>query len=411
MKTQRNILIAFLLNLGFSIFELIGGIFTHSVAIISDALHDFGDAISIGASWFLERKSQRKPDAAYTYGYGRYSVLGAAITNLILLVGSLVVIANAVERIINPVEINSNGMILMAVLGAAMNLAAAWFTHGGESLNEKAVNLHMLEDVLGWVVVLVGAIVIRFTNFTLIDPIMSIGVAIFILVHAVQGMGEVLRVFLEKTPEGVDPRKLERQLLGLEHVKGVHHLHVWSLDGYNHYATMHIVAEDCDTAALKQSIRKALEKRGVNHVTLELEKEGENCPEVHCNPRKPHAGCGHHHHHHHGHGHKHHGHSHGHHDHHHDHACGCGHDHDHHDHKHHDHEGCCGHDHDHKHHDHEGCCGHDHDHKHHDHEGCCGHDHDHKHHDHEGCCGHRHEEHDHQHQECGCGHKHHDHKQ
>ena len=188
MRTQRNILIAFLLNLGFSVFELLGGIFTGSVAIISDALHDFGDAISIGASWFLERKSQRKPDGAYTYGYGRFSVLGAAITNLILLAGSILVIYNAVMRMLNPVEIHSDGMILMALLGAGMNLAAAWFTHGGESLNEKAVNLHMLEDVLGWVVVLVGAIVIRFADFTLIDPLMSIGVAIFILSHAVQGM-------------------------------------------------------------------------------------------------------------------------------------------------------------------------------------------------------------------------------
>ena len=362
MKTQRNILIAFLLNLGFSAFELLGGLYTGSVAIVSDALHDFGDAISIGASWFLERKSNRKPDARFTYGYGRYSVLGAAITNLILLVGSAVVIANAVERIVNPVDINSNGMILMAVLGACMNLAAAWFTHGGESLNEKAVNLHMLEDVLGWVVVLIGALVIRFTNFTLIDPIMSIGVAVFILSHAAQGFGEVLNVFMEKTPEGVDPKELEHHLSHIHHVKGVHHLHIWSLDGYNHYATLHVVAEDCDTAALKQAIRKELEEHGIHHVTMELEKEGEACPEMDCNPRKPHAGCGHHHHHHHGHNH-----GHKHHDHHehHDHACACGHDnhdhdrHEHHGHKHHDHECGCGH----EHHDHQCDC----DHQHHDH--------------------------------------------
>ena len=341
MKTQRNILIAFLLNLGFSVFELIGGLYTGSVAIISDALHDFGDAISIGASWFLERKSTRKPDAAFTYGYGRYSVLGAAITNLILLFGSLVVIANAVDRIINPVEINSNGMIIMAILGAAMNLAAAWFTHGGESLNEKAVNLHMLEDVLGWVVVLIGAVVIRFTNFTLVDPIMSIGVAIFILTHAFQGMGEVLSVFLEKTPEGIDPKELEAHLCHIPHVKGVHHLHLWTLDGYNHYATLHVVAEECDTMTLKAAIRRELQEHGIHHVTMELEKEGEACPEAECNPRKPHAGCGHHHHHHHGH-------SHGHKHQHHDHECACGHEH--HDHEHHDHE--CGCDHKHHHHKH-----------------------------------------------------------
>ena len=342
MKTQRNILIAFLLNLGFSVFELLGGLYTGSVAIISDALHDFGDAISIGASWFLERKSNRKPDARFTYGYGRFSVLGAAITNMILLVGSAVVIANAVDRILNPVDINSNGMILMAVLGACMNLAAAWFTHGGQSLNEKAVNLHMLEDVLGWVVVLIGAVVIRFTNFTLIDPIMSIGVAIFILSHAAQGFSEVLNVFLEKTPEGIDPKTLEKHLLRIDHVQQIHHLHVWSLDGYNHYATLHVVVEDCDTVSLKNAIRKAMEAKGVNHVTMELEKVGEPCPEIHCNPRKPQAGCGHHHHHH-GHKHKHE-----------DHECGCGHEH-------HDHECGCGHEHhDHEHHDHECDCGHEH---------------------------------------------------
>lgn len=299
MKTQRNILIAFLLNLGFSVFELLGGIFTGSVAIISDALHDFGDAVSIGISFFLERKSLQKPDAAYSYGYARFSVLGAAITNLILLTGSAVVVYNAVERILNPVELHAEGMILMAVLGAVMNLAAAWFTHGGASLNEKAVNLHMLEDVLGWVVVLVGGIVIRFTGFALIDPLMSIGVALFILTHAVRGLGEVLDVFLEKTPEGIDPAELEAHLRHIPHVTDVHHLHVWSMDGVSHYATLHVAAEDCDPVELKRAIREELEEHGIGHVTVELERAGEPCQEVHCHPCVKEAGHHHHHHHHH----------------------------------------------------------------------------------------------------------------
>lgn len=300
MKTQRNILIAFLLNLGFSVFELVGGIFTGSVAIISDALHDFGDAISIGASWYLERKSQKKPDAAYTYGYARFSVLGAAITNLILLVGSAVVVYNAVMRILHPVPLHSDGMIVMAVLGAAMNLLAAWFTHGGASLNEKAVNLHMLEDVLGWVVVLVGAIVIRFTNFTLIDPLMSIAVALFILTHALGGMKEVLDVFLEKTPEDVDPQEIEHHLLHIAHVIEVHHLHVWSLDGTSHCASVHVKARECDTVKLKAMIRAEFAENGISHVTVELEKEGESCRLQTCEPEKS-CRCGHNHHHHHHH--------------------------------------------------------------------------------------------------------------
>ena len=156
MKTQKNILIAFILNLGFSIFEFFGGVVTGSVAIISDAVHDLGDAASIGISYFLEKKSRKQPDDRYTYGYVRYSVIGSVITTLILLFGSVMVVYNAVNKIIEPTQINYDGMIVFAVVGVCVNLVAAFFTREGDSLNQRAVNLHMLEDVLGWVVVLVG---------------------------------------------------------------------------------------------------------------------------------------------------------------------------------------------------------------------------------------------------------------
>ena len=150
MKTERNILIAFILNLGFSIFELFGGIFTNSVAIISDSVHDMGDAISIGLSYFLEKKSKKDPDNNYTYGYIRYSVLGGLITTLILMVGSILVIYGAITRIIHPVDINYSGMIIFAIFGVIINFMAAYFTSRGDSINQRSVNLHMLEDVLGW---------------------------------------------------------------------------------------------------------------------------------------------------------------------------------------------------------------------------------------------------------------------
>ena len=192
MKSDKKILVAFLLNLFFSVFEFIGGIFTGSVAIASDALHDLGDAVGIGFSWFLERKSKQKPNSRYTYGYGRFSVMGGLLTTAILLMGSVAVIIGAVERLVRPAPIHSDGMIVFAVIGAAVNIAAAWFTREGDSLNQKAVNLHMLEDVLGWLVVLVGAVVIRFTGFTMIDPILSIAVAAFILFNALRGGKEML---------------------------------------------------------------------------------------------------------------------------------------------------------------------------------------------------------------------------
>ena len=199
--SAARILTAFLLNLCFSVFELIGGIFTGSVAILSDALHDLGDAAGIGCSFFLEKKSRKAPDATHTYGYARYSVLGGLITTVILLAGSCLVICNAVLRLLNPSPIDYNGMLIFAVVGVAVNLAAAIFTRHGESLNQKAVNLHMLEDVLGWIVVLIGALVMRFTDWVFIDPLMSIAVAIFILVHAVGTLREILNLFLEKTPD------------------------------------------------------------------------------------------------------------------------------------------------------------------------------------------------------------------
>lgn len=200
MKVERKIFITFILNLFFSVLEFVGGMFIGSIAIISDAVHDLGDASSVGVSYFLEKKSKKRPDEKYTYGYARFSVLGSVITTVVLLVGSIVVVYNAIIRIINPTKINYDAMIIFAIVGVGINLFATFLTRNGESLNQKAVNLHMLEDVLGWIVVLVGAIVMKFTNFALIDPIMSILIAIFIFVMAIRNLIEALEIFLEKNP-------------------------------------------------------------------------------------------------------------------------------------------------------------------------------------------------------------------
>ena len=215
MKTEKNILIAFILNLSFSIFEFVGGIITGSVAILSDSIHDIGDAASIGVSFFLEKKSKKQPDNTYTYGYARYSVLGSVITTVILMVGSILVIVNAVRRIINPVPINYNGMIIFAVIGTVVNFIAAYFTKDGDSLNQKAVNLHMLEDVLGWIVVLIGAIIMRFTDISVIDPILSVCVALFILINTVKNLKEVINLFLEKTPENISVDEIKEHIMNI----------------------------------------------------------------------------------------------------------------------------------------------------------------------------------------------------
>jgi len=305
MKTERNILIAFILNLSFSVIEFFGGIITGSVAIISDAVHDVGDAISIGVSYLLERISKRKPDNVYTYGYARYSVFGGFITTIILLISSVIVIYNAINRIISPTEINYNGMIIFAVIGVCINLCAAFFTRKGGSLNQKAVNLHMLEDVLGWIVVLVGAIVMRYTNFTIIDPIMSIGVSIFIFINSIRNIKEIADLLLEKVPLNVSTIEIKEHITEIDGVLDVHHIHIWSLDGHNHLATMHITT-DSDPDKIKTAVREELREHGICHATIEIESGAEHCPEENCqidiSVNSPHA----HHHYHHNHGHHHH---------------------------------------------------------------------------------------------------------
>ena len=292
MKTEKNILIAFLLNLSFSLFEIFGGIFTGSVAIVSDAVHDIGDAIGIGCSYWFEKKSQRMADDRYTYGYVRYSVLGGAVTTLILLAGSLIVMINAVKKLVEPPTIDYNGMIVFAIVGVCVNACAARFTHGGESLNQKAVNLHMLEDVLGWAVVLVGAVVMRFTDWVFIDPLISIGVSLFITVNAVKNLKEIVDLFLMKTPRNITVEELKKHLLELEEVQGVHHLRIWSLDGYTHCATVHIVTNG-ESRHVKESVRKELAEHGVGYVTLELETAGEVFVEEHPIKKQVRAHCGH----------------------------------------------------------------------------------------------------------------------
>ena len=301
MKTERNIFIAFILNLGFAIFEFIGGTVTGSVSIVSDAIHDLGDALSIGISFFLEKKSKKQADEVYTYGYARYSVLGGFITTVVLLVGSLTMIYNAIGRIISPVEINYNGMILFAIVGVCVNSCAIFFTREGDSLNQKAVNLHMLEDALGWIIVLIGAVVMRFTDFALIDPLMSIGLSVFILVHAIGNLKEVANLFLEKTPHNINISELKEHISRIDGVSDVHHIHVWSIDGQNHSATLHIVTEG-NSHKIKEKVRDELYEHGIVYVTIETETEAEHCHEkqYQVNPRS-HVGHCHHHHHHHSH--------------------------------------------------------------------------------------------------------------
>ena len=298
MKTQKNILIAFILNLSFAVFEFAGGFLTNSVAIFSDSIHDLGDAVSIGASYFFEKLSKKAPDENYTYGYGRFSVVGSIVTTVVLLAGSIIAIYNSVVRIFNPVEIDYTGMILFAVFGVIVNFAAAFFTREGDSINQKAVNLHMLEDVLGWVVVLIGAVLMKFTDISLIDSLMSIGVAVFILINAWKNLKEAVEIITEKKPDGISVDEIVHHISEIEGVEEVHHIHIHSLDGIHHYGSMHIVAQG-NFEVIKKKIKQELNEFNVVHSVLELESINEHCNDVCCDTSKYESDCCEHHHHHH----------------------------------------------------------------------------------------------------------------
>ena len=296
MKTKSKIFMAFILNLTFSIFELFGGIFTGSVAILSDSIHDFGDATSIGTAFFLEKLSNKKPNNKYTCGYARFSVLGALITTLILLISSIIVIYNAVFRIISPIIIDYDGMLIFAIIGLFVNIVATFCTHGGKSLNQKAVNLHMLEDVLGWLVVLIGSIIIKFTCLYIIDPILSILVAIFVIINAIKNLIEITQIFLIETPKNIDINKIIKHVKEIDGVIDAHHIHIWSIDGEINLATLHLVVKEYDSN-IKEKVKEELSEHGITHVTIEMETENENCKEKTCDIKQLEHKCNCHHHH------------------------------------------------------------------------------------------------------------------
>ncbi|MFD2247596.1 cation diffusion facilitator family transporter [Pontibacter ruber] len=276
-----NIRFAFFLNLGFAILELIGGFFVNSVAIMSDALHDFGDAFTLGVSYFLQRKSEQAGNTRYTYGYKRYSVAGAILTSVILILGSVFVLSEAFERLRSPEMPDPYGMLLFAILGLAVNGAAFFRLRGGHNLNQRAVSLHMLEDLLGWAAVLVVSILLFFVEWPWLDPLLSIGISCFMLFNAVKNTWSAFKILLQENPLATELDKVKEQVLSVSDVQEVHQLKVWSLDGEHHVLSAHVVVESIKeptaVAALKQQIRHLLEPFAITDATLELEQAGEQC--------------------------------------------------------------------------------------------------------------------------------------
>jgi cobalt-zinc-cadmium efflux system protein len=282
-RTGSRLALAFFLNLGFSILEIFAGFATNSVAILTDSVHDAGDAVSIAIAWILDRKARKKPNRRFTYGYARYSLLGALISSVILLVGSTVVIVESVDRLLHPEAVLATEMVYVALLGILVNGIAALNASKGRSLSEKAVTLHLFEDVFGWIAVLLGAIVIRIWDVPIIDSLLSVGFTVFILFHVFQTIRSIANVFLEKAPEGIDIDKIMADLASIPHVTGIHHVHLWSLEGRIHLTTLHaVLAEGLGEEKyllIQKELHERLKSYGLDHATIEIEYGCPSCTE------------------------------------------------------------------------------------------------------------------------------------
>lgn len=284
-SSSSKIGFAFFLNLSFAIAEFFGGMFTNSLAITSDALHDFGDSISLGISWLLEKKSRQKRSNEYSYGYGRFSLLGAIISGSVLTVGSIIIIIKIIQRTANPESINVKGMLVFAILGVIINGLAALKLKNYDTKNTKFVFYHMLEDVLGWVAVLISSIVMMFVDFPYIDTVLSILIVGYVLFNVVKNLLETFGLFLQKVPEEFDLKKLKRELTK-KFLCEIHDLHIWTLDGENNILSAHLaLSKNCtlkESDIIKSNIKTYLEEKGINHSTIEVECRGNKCEQANC---------------------------------------------------------------------------------------------------------------------------------
>lgn len=284
-KTPENIKIAFLLNLAFSIVEAIGGILTNSISIISDSLHNLGDSITIGINYIFEKKSKKLPNKEYSYGYLRYTMLGSLIASFILLVGSVIIIYNVVPRLIKPLSVNYDAMIIFGIFGLLINLYATIKIMRSKD-KDKKINTHMIEDTVIWLFILTGSICIKVFDLVIIDPILSLLIAVYILYQVYKYMKNIYNIFMEKVPKNVKIDEIKKDIESNENIDNVHHIHIWSMDGVNNYMTAHIhlnkILNEEEIINTKNDVKNKLKEDKINYITLEVEYFNEKCDSSNC---------------------------------------------------------------------------------------------------------------------------------
>ncbi len=277
---QSNIKIAFFLNLSFTILEIFGGLWTNSMAILSDAVHDLGDSISLGGAWYLEKYSNKEADNRFSFGYARFSLLAALINSLILIVGSALILGRSIPRIFHPEEVNPEGMLLFAIFGIVINGMAVLRLKKGTSLNEKVVSWHLLEDVLGWGVTLIVSVILMFFDVPILDPILSVLITMYVLYNVMKNLKEILYILMQGVPKNFSIGEIEKEITDKTDAIDAHQTHIWSLDGEKNLLSTHVLVDDkigyTEIIKIKNKVKELMNKKGIEHITVEIDFQSED---------------------------------------------------------------------------------------------------------------------------------------
>ena len=274
MKAKYAVWLAFFLNLTYAIVEFIAGGVFGSSAVLADSVHDLGDAITIGISAFLETISNREEDNRYTLGYKRFSLLGALVTSIILMIGSVLVILENIAKIFHPQPVNDEGILWLGIIAITINIVSSLVVGKGKTKNESILTLHFLEDTLGWVAVILMAIVLRFTDWYILDSLLSLVISIFILTKALPRFWSTLKIFLDAVPEGVDIKQVMSDLEGLDNVASLNQLNLWTMDGLEKNAIVHVCLKEIEQMeTCKEFIRNLLKDCGFQNITIEVDAD------------------------------------------------------------------------------------------------------------------------------------------
>ncbi len=279
-QNRKRLALALVVTLAFVIVEAVAGFFSNSLALLTDAAHNLTDVIALGLSWYALRIASQPANAGKTFGYHRVGILVALVNSTTLVLISMGIFYEAGRRFLSPPEVDSTILIGVATIAFLVNAWTAWLIHKGieRDLNLRSTFVHLMGDVLSTIGAVIAGIIIFFTKWNWLDPLVSVFIGLLILWNAWVILRQTINILLESTPDNIDIKTMVHDLLKVEGVKGVHDLHVWSISENTRMLTAHIQTADTPISVgvdLQNRINEILfHKYKIQHATLQLECEG-----------------------------------------------------------------------------------------------------------------------------------------